>query len=157
MSCFHHDDRPRFVIVLEVDNVRAARAYSGALAAFDAKMPDMRASAEQRDRNCRAVKEAQRALHDSVAPKPVRNWRGRVTNHTEIMLHESRAPMVYPSSPHTESLLSIRHDLAYMSKLASAAVGPFRMTERQVADMIAWEDGSQLEHLERTYLQEPTP
>lgn len=160
----------RFVIVIEADNRRAHAAYLKGLADLDLIWPQLMHAAAERD----AVTNAQVDSQEEMQKQEDERFWSEIEAYTsahELRKQWERSPSFFkgpkpsvpfiPPMPPTRlpSVLrrdmarmryeSIRAELQCMANLAGAALGPYRMTERQVHEMIAWEDGSIIESLKR--------
>lgn len=147
-----------FVIVIEADNKRAAAAYRKGLEDLDLVMPQLLAAAATRDekRNEAHAK----AMEEWHAQAPVLELDGcwlpskraaaEDSYRREVVLHNIRQPRNFAGREQS-ALESVRAELKRMCDIAEAAIGPYRMTEHQVAQMIGWEDGSRVERLKLQY------
>jgi len=147
-----------FVIVIEADNKRAAAAYRKGLEDLDLVMPQLLAAAATRDetRNEAHAK----AMEEWHAQAPVLEldscWLpGKRAAAEEryswaVLHHNIRKPHNFAGREQA-ALESVRAELKRMCDIAEAAIGPYRMTEHQVAEMIGWGDGSRVERLKLQY------
>lgn len=162
----------QFVIVIEVDNKRAAAAYHRGVFDLELIWPQIEKYAAAADHR-RSAEEARKEAEYDVARaiylesmdayrRSMDAWRSRPT------LFRGRPPRFSVPRPpippsmflsHSESgfYKSMRGELHRMANLAQAAQGPFLMTEHQVAAMIAWEDGSRIEQIKARIAQVQQP
>ena len=160
----------KFIIVIEVDNVRAREAYAKGLHDLDMVMPQLMLKARERDDSThQRIQEIQDKIDEkervnSEYISAMNEWRasnrftrGEEPKDPEANDYGSHLYMMYQSismldpDGNKSSLNSIRAELKEKLDLASAAIGPFRMTEHQVKEMVAWEDGSRIEQLKKAY------
>lgn len=155
----------RFIIVIEADNKRAHAAYVNGLTDLDLIWPQIERHSEKAyKQECeRAAKlnvgyEEERArfradmdAHQEALEKWeqsssfFRGERPSMPSRYNYLVHFHRQPYI-PSNP-LNYYKSVRAELKRMADLAGAALGPFRMTEQKVAEMIEWEDGSRIERI----------
>lgn len=152
-----------FVIVIEADNKRAHAAYTKGLADLDLIWAQLMAHAKVVDAASRAMKEAEDRAYVSERELYLRQHDEFEKAHERWLNASSlfRGPrptrpfLPYPMPSFSfhridEKRLqyeSIRSELKRMADLAGAAIGPYRMTEHQVAEMIGWEDGSRIDRI----------
>lgn len=175
-------DYPRnnttFVIVIDVDNVRAREAYQKGMDDLDAAMPEIQSYAIKRDNKRREhvqtkidverqVLEHWQALKTAMDKYEVeyKEWMQKGhdsfwgTNKTPPPVKPPAVPPMpgsdrwyardIPRMPREHETAvwqynQVRVALKHKLDLATAAIGPFRMTEHDVRSMIAWEDGSEV-------------
>ena len=161
-----------FIVVIEVDNVRAAQAYAKGVANLEAAMPEILFHAERYDtiRHNEAVEASakkQKAMdeyfrlmeeHDEAEEAHAKWRKASAWSRGEEPVRTTR-----PSHPYVLYNLYDRHDRLYTSaannyksqldrlkdraNLAVLAVSSFRMTEHDVKQMLAFEDGSAVVNL----------
>jgi hypothetical protein len=167
----------KFVIVVEVDNKRAVAAYSNGLADLDRVMPQLMAAAKERDLEDQRKSEAEQARYDREMADYKAAKQAFYEANRRYLTWLSGSPVFrgpqpetpeYPTAPTSPTaswiraisfeaqLERIRSELVHMRDVAQAATAPFRMTEFQVRQMVAWEDGSEVESLQRGYLPSST-
>jgi hypothetical protein len=155
----------KFIIVIEADNKRAHAAYTKGLEDLDLLWPQIVEHSTRRDARNQAWYEKELAIYKEQQVKAeqmqaaydeeLKRWRNsmrmspRPVEPPELYMARSyylrMEPLKYP--PHIKYYESIRAELKRMADLAGAALGPYRMTEHQVQEMIAWEDGSRIESI----------
>jgi hypothetical protein len=155
-----------YIVVIEVDNKRAAAAYQKGLADLELIWPQLMERAASIDAKRRAdyEKRKEKAEKDD---REARDARQRYETAMEVwraksLMFRGPAPeypgcgMLLPSSLYVNppsslrSLYeSVRHELQQKFNLAEAAISSFRMPEYEVQRMIAWEDGSRVEGLKK--------
>lgn len=166
----------QFVIVIEADNVRARKAYQKGLDDLDRVLPQLLVVAQRQDDEARRKREEKQAKELQEQQKEMDEMREWFKASAALAKWEASScwtrgdrPVVppepwhypriryyeYPLPEHKQSLLSIRSQLKHMLDVAAAAIGPYRMTEHQVARMVEWEDGSEIERLQLAYKDEP--
>lgn len=166
-----------YIIVIEVDNVRAFNAYSAGMqrlalvwdqilfgagkidqirmGEYEAKLENYRKAVEFFEEKQRKQEADYRADYARWEAEKA-DWQNRWFRGDD----EPRPPMLpycllsgsYPSAPHPPGLVvdhykSIRAELAAKAGLAGAAVAPFKMPEYEVAKMLAWADGTKVHQL----------
>lgn len=148
----------RFVIVVEVDNKRALAAFSKGLEELNVIWPLVMERARNRDeeRQAKYLEEMARweaAEHEIRASyfKAMDEWRAR---HSGFFGSIGREPQpeprlngVRPLKPDfnlVHHCQNLRNKLEHMVNIAGAATAPYRMTEAQVSEMIAWENGTRI-------------
>lgn len=154
-----------FVIVVEVDHLRAQAAYRKGMDELNLIWPQLMAYAEAVDgpRNERIRKSrddyehAMNAYFERMAEhaRRVSEWehggmfRGsRPSMDIDLMLDRPSPSYASDSTDaHRRFYESIRNELKRKYDLANAAISSYRMTESQVQEMVAWEDGSKVERL----------
>lgn len=154
-----------FVIVIEADNKRAHAAYLKGLEDLEIIWPQLMTFAldydKKQEEKYKEWQEEQEKI-DAEHEVAMAEYREKVKAWKSSMFRQSIA--TFPSLPrrpyspgnfyipHAAQLNyeSIKRELKRMADLAGAAIGPFRMTENQVAEMIAWEDGSKIESMKTT-------
>lgn len=143
------------IIVIEVDNKRAAAAYRKGWEDLDRVMPQLLAATQAQD--AEVIKQYQQAFAAWGVRKPkaptVRRSFGRQEvvepNYFEQFGHLRQRPQ----RPRLRkgALESVREELKHLLNIAEATTAPYQMTEHQVRKMVAWEDGSEVEYLQRYY------
>jgi len=159
-----------FVIVIEADNKRAQAAYRKGLEDLDLVLPQLLQVAQEQDAQEQASYDvalaAQMEAWHAEAPVleldscwlPGQVQRAKRNHEHAMRMHEINKPGRYDSLRsdrnkwRVRSLESVRAELQRNYNIASLATGPYRMTEHQVTELIAWEDGSRVEQLKRAYL-----
>lgn len=159
--------KTEFIIVIEADNRRAHAAYLKGLADLDLIWPQLMAYAASIDdpinelinkesdewtqiqRNkmeefnsydeAMAIWRKSKKILRGPAPS-VPSPASRHYSHGYAFEHKDRMRSAYES---------MRAELKRMADLAGAALGPFRMSEDKVAEMISWEDGSKIEYIKQ--------
>lgn len=117
-----------FAIVIEVDNKRAYAAYSKGLEDLQRIWPQVEMNAAKID-----------AKEEEQYMERISDWERNLC--TRFGCFPYKMPSVL--SEHK----SIFDQLKHMKGIAGAAECPYRMTEHQVEDMIAWEDGSKIDDI----------
>lgn len=133
-----------FVIVVEVDNKRALAAYRKGLADLDLIWPQVLAGVERMDRSANQKLEAYEAWSErnrrnqgAYEPPPA---------HVEAVMRKLRDGS-FIRNANRDLYISIRDELRNLAGVADVALGPYRMTDRQVREMLGWEDGSRIERI----------
>ena len=135
-----------YVIVLEVDNVRAAKAYAKGLADLDEIYDQLLIKAAQRDAERNALMEAEKAVQ--AAKEAYYESIGKLIHFSDRPFH-----FMFPyKSRSVFCVQDIRLQLEGKKKMAEMAISSFRLTESDVHMMIRWEDGSEVEYLKDIYL-----
>ena len=149
-----------FVIVVEVDNKRAHAAYLKGLADLDLIWPQIHENARKEDEE--SSKEELKLLDKynremALFKEKMTEYHQKLEDWESSVLFRGQKPscpiMLPPcrSSYYRQSMESVyesmRSELKRMSDLAGSAIGPYRMTEHQVAEMIGWEDGVQIDRI----------
>lgn len=157
----------QYVIVIEADNKRALAAYLKGLADLDLIWPDLMAAAkakddaeEELDRQATAQREKNAKERKEELERYEREYKEWSEWKARSFFHNRPPKPVYPlefthgidlnerSYPsfnifgEVHRIQRIRDELRRMADVASVALGPYRMTEHQVSDMIEWESGA---------------
>jgi hypothetical protein len=154
-----------FIIVVEVDHLRAQSAYRKGMDELNLIWPQLMVYAESVDgpRNER-VRKGREDYEEQMNRyfqrmdehnKRVNEWerggmfRGpRPSMDIDMMFDRPRLPYSFDRiDMKRSSYESVRKELKRKADIANAAVSPYRMTESQVHEMVAWEDGSRIERL----------
>jgi hypothetical protein len=163
-----------YIIVVDVDNVRAAKAFRKGYEDILRLWPQIEAKNAVKAKASRAmVAEHQKAIdraqaeHDAaheeyrLALKAHEEWTGSFLSkgsRPELPAYPSQSwwlnhlRMHRPSNNHDwflEKYESIKADVKHMMNVAEAATGPYRMTEHQIARMVAWEDDSKIDAIRK--------
>ena len=146
-----------FVIVVEVDNKRAHAAYLKGLAGLDLIWPQIHESARKEDEesNKEELKQLDKYNREmEIFKENMAEYQKKLAEWESLVLFRGQRPscpiMLPPcrSSHYRQSMASVyksmRSELKRMADLAGAAIGPYRMTEHQVAEMVGWEDGTKI-------------
>lgn len=147
-----------FVIVIEADNKRAHAAYLKGMADLERIWPQIESASKQSDaRRMEKYKEEYAAYENAEKEdqeekkrywENLKEWKNSGSwcrgPEPHYPTGSIRFPPYAPSSIFNE-YKSIRDELKHMADVSGAAVGPYRMTEKQVREMVAWEDGSRIE------------
>jgi len=145
-----------FVIVVEVDNKRAAAAYQKGLDDLDRIWDQLMLYAEQMDAPLNAVRDAELArLEDDERAfkaylEDLKRWRTSSIWSSEPEPQMPAMPRMwshfdfYSKDRYRNSYISVRAELQHLANVAGAAIGPYRMTEHQIREMVGWEDGSRI-------------
>lgn len=159
-----------FVIVIEADNRRAHAAYLKGLADLDLIWPQLMAHAAEKDAWTNQRIDEEEAKHkrewdvyhaaQRECEEAYKAWKesSSLFRGPEPRWRYIPAPMNFCGiygrrNSQREHYESIRAELKQKANLAGAALGPFRMTEYQVNEMIAWEDGSRIDLLKDQLLR----
>lgn len=158
-------DNPRevFVIVVEVDHLRARAAYSKGLQDLEQIWPAVMEYAAKTDDFARQKKEEQKKREAEEDAKYNAAFAQYLDNLKawESSFIKGRYPMA-PFNPAiyrpyglwevntASSYQSIKTSLTTKLNLAEAAQGPFKMTEYDVAEMIGWENGTRIDGIKKT-------
>lgn len=168
-----------YIIVVDVDNVRAAKAYRKGYEDLLRLWPQIEAMNAVKAAESRKEWEADEALRLKrreeynaalaeyhLASKAYEAW-------TPKLFGSERPP--YPCRPYNLDLFyvpsytnsnhdrflrlyeSIRRDLKHMMDVAEAATGPFRMTEHQITEMVRWEDGTRIDWVKKDVTDQDGP
>lgn len=148
----------RFIIVVEVDNKRALAAFSKGLEELNVIWPLIMERArlleEQDEAELEALLAPWREEEKAALAryeKELAAWRAK----KRYMFSLAGEPP-FPPVPTYPTLLPIvpirwgnrceklRKKLQHMVNIAGAATAPYRMTEGQVSEMIAWENGTRI-------------
>lgn len=155
----------RFIIVIEADNKRAKAAYDKGLADLALVWPQLMTHAGKFDaaeqikyQKKIAEREAEEKAYWAASEKyqkELNEWekgsflRGAKPIRPLRLFQIGLLPSDFLIRPFSlrENYESIRDSLRRMADIAGAAIGPYRMTEYQVTEMIRWEIGSKIESL----------
>lgn len=145
-----------FVIVIEACNKRAHAAYTKGLNDLELIWPQIHDYSIRKDQLIAEEEKKEKATFDALLAKRrlesqeiTRKMSGRedetfryrpLTSPYELNHSESRTHDYYES---------LRAELKRMADISGAALGPYRMTETQVVQMIAWEDGSRVDVIKK--------
>lgn len=157
-------DPPRevFVIVVEVDHLRARAAYRKGMDDLQEIWPAVMQYAEKLDAESaeRAIKrreeraKEQAAYHEGLLAyqKDMVKWQAAIFKGP--MPSYPLEPLSYYSwdYPGSSQVLSYQTTMSTLKaklELAEAAQGPFKMTEHDVASMIAWENGTRVADIKK--------
>jgi hypothetical protein len=149
-----------FIIVIDADNKRALAAYQKGLADIERIWPQIEPYASKKDEESSREYKVKTDAYEECSRRNMevdRKYYEALESWEKTSSWCRGSP---PSRPYTEinlppyrpaSILayysSIRAELKHMADVAGAALGPFRMTERQVKAMVGWEDGSTIESI----------
>lgn len=149
-----------FVIVIEADNKRAHAAYLKGMEELDRIWPQIESAAKNRDAERMAEYESKRAEYEEGEKhdreEKERYWQAlNEWNNSSSWCRgpEPRYPhgsfRLPPYTPYSifQEYQNIRDELKHMADVSGAAISPYRMTEDQVREMVAWEDGSRIERI----------
>lgn len=147
----------KFVIVVEVCNKRALTAYTKGLTELNLIWPQLSVHAAQMD----LLADAQHEVWIA--------WRNRQRDRSRMAARDleidsdlpSREPFPiaredvvmkldgdsYVRNAYIARYKSIYEDLKRMADVAGVALGPFRMTQMHVNELIGWESGSRIQEL----------
>jgi hypothetical protein len=152
-----------FVIVVEVDNKRAHAAYLKGLADLDLIWPQIhdRARKEDEESSKEELKQLDKYNREmALFKEKMAEYHQKLEDWGSSVLFRGPKPscpiMLPPcrSSYYRQSMESVyesmRSELKRMADLAGAAIGPYRMTEHQVSEMVGWEDGTQIGRIKAT-------
>lgn len=146
-----------YIIVVDVDNVRAAKAFRKGYEDLLRLWPQIEAvnliTSEARRKEDEEEAERYRKEKEQFDKemKAYLEWKPSFFNPRPTMplpVHSSRW---YYRSINTNynwflsNYESVRDDLKHCLNVAEAAVGPYRMSEHQVQAMVEWEDGSRID------------
>jgi len=150
----------QFIIVIEVDNVRAAAAYQKGLEDLNIVWPQLMVYADKQDTAKQIEYNAKLLKHEQKQKVYQDSWDNYYTAVKEweekTIFRGSRPespdyyfPIMppYPPPSVTGYYRSIKIELQDKANLANAATSPYRMTENQVKEMIAWENGERIEEI----------
>lgn len=164
----------RYVIVVEVDNVRARAAYAHGLADLDLAMPAIMAIAKEQDDKAIAEATANRAAYNAkmqqyleeraaydAAKAAKAEWDAKGVFNRGPVPHVPPRPernyayefmprprLIHATETHAYRYNKIREAMVDKLNLATAATKPFSMTEYDVQYMVACEDGSYVKNLQ---------
>ena len=146
-----------FVIVVEVDNKRAHAAYLKGLADLDLIWPQLMEHARKEDEesNKEELKQLDKYNREmGIFKENMAEYQKKLAEWESSVLFRGLKPscLIMPppcrSSYYRQSMESVyesmRSELKRLADLAGAAIGPYRMTEHQVAEMVGWEDGTKI-------------
>lgn len=151
-----------FVIVIEADNKRSHAAYLKGLADLELIWPQIVSHATSIDAAEKKILDAEQAQYQQEMAayeeayakhkEDQKAWEEHIGFFAKPKPFFTQFP---PSPPFRSSYLckameryeSTRSELKHMADVAGAALGPYRMTEHQVEEMVGWEDGSRIERI----------
>ena len=161
---------PNYIIVIEVDNKRAAFAYQTGRRDLEAAWPRLIAGATAMDKAVDDEHEARMATyqaeladwvklkdeHDNaeVPRKHLFSAWSRPKLPKKPLPSAPIRPYSYPRTSKVSALYKIRRDLIHMVNVATIAVAPFRITEWALETMLKWERGEHVQDLLDTYATE---
>lgn len=149
-----------FIIVIEVDNIRAAAAYGKGLDDLAVVWPQLMFFAEKEDKEHQIKYDALLANYkkeklqyeqaDAYYDQAVKEWENKKIFQGSRPIRPEWQYPYFPDLVHYSFVRyynSIRNELQDKFNIANAACTPYRMTEYQVKEMITWEDNSKIESL----------
>ncbi len=153
-----------FIIVVDVDNKRASAAYIKGLSDLELIWPQILCYSCKKDK---ILSESRSQIQDEYDAE-MAEYKSKTDDYSRRFaaynnggfFRGARPPIEYIHRPRPPAELftnrsycsryeSIRAELKRMADLSGAALGPYRMTEMQVGEMIAWEDGSRIDMIKQ--------
>lgn len=149
-----------FIIVIDADNSRASAAYQKGLADIERIWPQIESYSKAKDAERNAEYEKKLSVYEAQEKKNHDAYIQYSQDMEAWLSSSSWCRGSPPSRPFNDFCLppympcsifgkycSVKADLKHMADVASAAIGPFRMTEHQVDEMVSWEDGSAIDRI----------
>lgn len=143
-----------YVIVIDVDNVRATAAFKKGMEDLDRLWGQLVVYCANKQAIAKEKYDKEKLKYDvdyeayQLEMKAYRDWsysmKGSVPNLPMF-------PYVPPTPRHPiRGYESVKAQLEHMYNVASSAIGPYRMTEHQVEEMIGWENGKTIDGILKT-------
>lgn len=161
---------PNYIIVIEVDNKRAALAYLTGMRHLDAAWPQLLAGATDADKaesdehealmlKYKAEMEEWEQMKANQGPPAIPrfyafSWSAKPIPPANPVRPEPIRPYCFPRTTAVARLYKIRRDLRHMVNVSTAAVAPFRITEWALETMLKWESGQHVQDLVDRYILE---